>query len=178
MSTTIVSSASAFSIFKLSSQFFPHMINCKKRSAERRIMSEQFTVYAVMKKLGKQKKESLVPVPFVLDERPQTVRDLIEGLVKLGVKEYNERKDNGQILPYLTKEEIRDRASAGKVAFGVRGGNDASEEEAVTNAIQSFEDGIYRVFAGEEEMTGLDEAIPWKEGLTFTFIRLTMLAGW
>lgn len=141
-------------------------------------MSEQFTIYAVMKKLGKQKKESLAPVPFVLEEKPETVRELIVGLTKLGVKEYNERKDEGQILPYLTKEEINDKASAGKISFGLRGGNDASEEGAVSNALQSFEDGIYRIFAGQEEVTRLEDKIPWEDGLTFTFIRLTMLSGW
>lgn len=141
-------------------------------------MSEQFTVYAQMKKIGKQKKESLAPVPFVLDEKPETVRELLISLTELGVREYNERKDEGQILPYLTKEGIKEMASGGKVSFGIRGGNDAVAEEAVENAIQSFKDGIYRVFAGEEELTELDGKIPWTDGLVFTFIRLTMLSGW
>ena len=141
-------------------------------------MAEQFTIYATMKKMGKQKKESLVPVPFVLEKKPETARELLTELVQLGVREYNARKDEGQILPYLTKAEIMDQAASGKVAFGLRGGNDAVEEEAVANAVQSFEDGIYRVFAGEEELTRLDEKIQWTEGLIFTFIRLTMLSGW
>ncbi len=141
-------------------------------------MAETFTVYARMKKVGKQKKESLEAVPFELEKRPDTVRELLTELVRLEVKKYNERKDEGQLLPYLTRERIGEMASAGKVSFGVRGGNDAVEEEAVANAIQSFEDGIYRVFAGEEELTELDKAIPWTDGLEFTFIRLTMLAGW
>ncbi|RGY96203.1 hypothetical protein, partial [Clostridium sp. AM58-1XD] len=111
-------------------------------------------------------------------KKPETARELLTELVQLGVREYNARKDEGQILPYLTKAEIRDQAASGKVAFGLRGGNDAVEEEAVANAVQSFEDGIYRVFAGEEELTRLDEKIQWTEGLIFTFIRLTMLSGW
>ena len=49
--------------------------------------------------------------------------------------------------------------------------------EAVVNTIQCFEDGIYRVFADEEELTNLEDKIPWKEGMIFTFIRLTMLSG-
>ena len=92
---------------------------------------------------------------------------------------YNARKDAGQILPYLTKEEILDQASAGKVSFHVHQGEDAQEEQAVENAIQCFEDGIYRVFADEEELTELTQGIPWKDGEEpiFTFIRLAMLAG-
>lgn len=138
-----------------------------------------FTIYARMKKLGKQKKADIVPVPFVLEEKPETVRDLLTALVQLGVREYNGRKDAGQILPYLTKEEIQDKASAGKVAFDVHQGEEAEEEKSVANAIQCFEDGIYRVFAGEDELTELEQKIPWKEDedTVFTFIRLAMLAG-
>lgn len=138
-----------------------------------------FTVYARMKKLGKQKKADIEPVPFVLEEKPETVRDLLTGLVCLGVREYNAKKDAGQILPYLTKEEIQDKAAAGKVAFDVHQGEEAQEEKSVENAIQCFEDGIYRVFAGEEELTKLEEQIPWNENedTIFTFIRLAMLAG-
>lgn len=142
-----------------------------------------FTIYARMKRAGKQKKEELVPVPFELEARPDTVRELLTVLVQRSVREYNERRDEGQLLKYLTKEEIAGQASAGKISFGVRGGNDAELEQAVENARQCFEDGIYRIFAGEEELTGLEQPIPWKddgtdEELVFTFIRLTMLSGW
>lgn len=139
-----------------------------------------FTVYARMKRLGKQKRTEVAPVPFVLEKRPETVRELLCALVSMGVKDYNERKDSGQILPYLTKEEIEDKAAAGKVSFGLRNGEDADEEKAVENALQCFEDGIYRVFAGEDELTELEQRIPWENGgsLEFSFIRLTMLSSW
>lgn len=137
-----------------------------------------YTIYVRMKKLGKQKSADLQPVPFELDEKPQSVRDLLVSLTKLGVRQYNERKDEGQILAYLTKEEIAEQAARGKVSSGLRGGEDAVEDKAVENTIQCFEDGIYRVFAGEKELTDLSEAIPWTEDLIFTFIRLTMLSGW
>lgn len=137
-----------------------------------------FTVYVRMKKLGKQKSRDLQPVPFTLEKRPDTLRDLLAGLTELGVRAYNARKDEGQVLAYLTKEDIADQAARGKVSFGLRGGGDAVAGEAVENTIQCFEDGIYRVFAGEEELTALTDAIPWTEDLVFTFIRLTMLAGW
>lgn len=137
-----------------------------------------YTIYVRMKKLGKQKNADLQPVPFVLDEKPDSVRELLTALTKLGVKQYNARKDEGQILAYLTKENIAEQASRGKISFGLRGGEDASESQAVENTIQCFEDGIYRVFAGEKELTSLSETIPWTENMIFTFIRLTMLSGW
>lgn len=141
-----------------------------------------YTIYARMKRAGKQRKEDLVPVSFELGSKPDTVRELLTELVRLSVKQYNERKDEGQVLSYLTKEQISGQAAAGKVSFGLRGGSDADPEKAVENALQCFADGIYRVFAGEEELTSLEQTIPWGAGEekepVFTFIRLTMLSGW
>lgn len=137
-----------------------------------------FTIHVRMKKLGKQRPKELAPVPFVLERKPETVRELLTELVTLGVRDYNARKDEGQILPFLTKEEIADQAARGKIAFGMRNGEDACEADAIANAILCFEDGIYRVFADETELTTLEEAIPWTENTVFTFIRLTMLSGW
>lgn len=137
-----------------------------------------YTIYVRMRKLGKKNQEAVEPVAFTLNQKPETVRELITDLVELGVKEYNERKDRGQILPYLTKEEIQDQASSGKVSFGLRGGEDADAEKAEENAVQCFEDGIFRVFADDEELEKLDQEIPWTEETVFTFVRLAMLAGW
>lgn len=137
-----------------------------------------YTVYAKMKKLGRQKKETLEPVPFVLKTQPKTLRELLTALVELLVEDYNARGEENQMLGCLTKEEIDAKAKSGKVSFGLRGGNAAETEPAIANAIQCFEDGIYRVFAGEEELTELDGEIPWEENLVFTFIRLAMLSGW
>lgn len=150
----------------------------EKRIYEKEESHMPFTVYARMKKLGRQSRADIQPVPFELDEKPQTVRELLVSLTKLGVRQYNERRDEGQILAYLTREEIEAQAARGKVSSGLRGGADAVEDKAVANTLQCFEDGIFRVFAGEEELTELSGAIPWAEDTVFTFIRLTMLAGW
>lgn len=131
-----------------------------------------------MQKLGKKGRGTVEAVEFTLKEKPGTVKELITELVKLGVKEYNERKDTGQILPYLTKEEIAQKAFAGKVSFGMRGGEDAEEDQAVKNALQCFEDGIFRVFANDRELEQLGEEISWQEETVFTFVRLAMLSGW
>ncbi len=137
-----------------------------------------FTVQVRMKKLGKQKHADIQPVPFVLDEKPSTLKELLVSLTELGVKQYNARKDEGQILSYLTKEEIEAQAARGKISSGLRGGEDADARKAVENTIQSFEDGIFRVFAGEKELTQLSSPIPWTENMVFTLVRLTMLSGW
>ena len=127
-----------------------------------------FTIYVRMKKPGKGMCKELAPTPFEVGQRPETLGELLTALTELGVKDYNARKDEGQILPFLTREEIAGQALSGKVSFGAK---------AVENTLQCFEDGIYRVFAGEEELTELDGEILWKEDLVFTLIRLTMLSG-
>ena len=137
-----------------------------------------FTIQVRMKKLGKQKSQDLQPVPFELAQKPETVRELLTSLTALGVKDYNTRKDEGQVLRFLTREEIADQAARGKISLGLRSGEDAVEEKAVENTLQCFEDGIFRVFAGENELTALEETIPWTDDMVFTFIRLTMLSGW
>lgn len=137
-----------------------------------------FTIQVRMKKLGKQKSQDLQPVPFELAQKPETVRELLTSLTALDVRDYNARKDEGQVLRFLTREEIADQAARGKISLGLRGGEDAVEEKAVENTLQCFEDGIFRVFAGEDELTALEETIPWTDDMVFTFIRLTMLSGW
>lgn len=135
------------------------------------------TIYVRMKKLGRRMGKDLPLMSFVLEERPQTVRELLLGLTELGVRDYNARKDEGQLLPFLTREQITDQAARGKISFGVHGGGEANLQDALENTVQCFEDGIYRVFAGDVELTGLEGGIPWKEDLVFTLIRLTMLSG-
>ncbi len=136
-----------------------------------------FTINVRMKKPGIRKSRELPLVPFVLEKKPENVRELLVELTTLGVKDYNERKDTENLLAFLTQDEIAEQAKRGKVSFGSHGGKDADLEKAVVNTIQCFEDGIYRVFADEEELTNLEDKITWKEGMIFTFIRLTMLSG-
>lgn len=135
------------------------------------------TIYVRMKKPGRRMGKDLPLMSFVLEERPQTVRELLLGLTELGVRDYNARKDEGQLLPFLTREQITDQAARGKISFGVHGGGEANLQDALENTVQCFEDGIYRVFAGDVELTELEGRIPWKEDLVFTLIRLTMLSG-
>ena len=71
-----------------------------------------FTIYAKMKRVGKQKKEDLLPVPFELEKRPDTVRELVTALVRLSVSEYNERKgaavshERGDKQPGLGRQSL------------------------------------------------------------------------
>ena len=80
--------------------------------------------------------------------------------------------------PRLTKEEMEDKSQSGKIAFGVNYGEKKAElSKAQENAVQCFEDGIYRIFLDEEPLENLDDGIFITEESVFTFVRLTMLAG-
>lgn len=130
-----------------------------------------------LKSVGK-RRQSVKPVSYEIPGHPSTVRELILAAVSAGVQEYNQRMESSGILSYLTKEEIDDRAQAGKVSFGVNYGEKKAELiKAQENAIQCFEDGIYRIFLDDEPLEALDDKIHITGESIFTFVRLTMLAG-
>lgn len=66
----------------------------------------------------------------------------------------------------------------GKVGFGnLYNANPAKVEVAQEQAIQAFEDGLFAVFYGEEEIEKLSQNMDLSLNKTFTFVRLTFLAG-
>jgi len=130
-----------------------------------------------VKHMTKRRKEVL-PKTYSIPRTPSTVRDLILAVTDAGVAEYNANMANTDLLTCLTKEEIDDQAQAGKVSFGVNyGEKQADPQKARDNAIQCFQDGIYRIFMDEKALEHLDESIKVTEKTVFTFVRLTMLTG-
>ncbi len=124
------------------------------------------------------RRQSVTPVPYPIDGCPSTVRELILAVTKAGVLAYNENMEAKELLHYLTKEEIEGQTRAGKVSFGVcYNEKKADLVQAQENALQSFTDGIYRVFMDEQPLETLDQEITIAKDAVFTFVRLTMLAG-
>ena len=98
--------------------------------------------------------------------------------VTINVNEFNNGFTENDIVPYLTDEKINDLSDAGKISFGVDYNEQKQDlEKAIENALQSYEDGIYRVFVNDEEIGEIDCEINLKENDELTFVRLTMLAG-
>lgn len=131
-----------------------------------------------LKQIG-QRKQRIAPVDFEYNPVPKTVRELIVQTVAGCVDSYNERVRRGEDhTKPLSEKQIADMADMGKIAFGINyGGREQAQDIAVDNALQSFEDGLYRVFLNDSELESLDEEIDVKENDSLTFIRLTMLAG-
>ncbi|MCI8886454.1 MAG: hypothetical protein HFG70_00035 [Hungatella sp.] len=133
-----------------------------------------------MKSMGK-RKQTVKPVVYDLPlgaGNTFTVRQLVTELTRAGVEDYNRRHQEPEILKCLTKENIEDQAERGKISFGViYGEKEADFQKAAGNAIQCFEDGIYRVFLDEKPLESLDEEVQVTKESTFTFVRLAMLTG-
>lgn len=131
-----------------------------------------------LKQIG-QRKQKIAPVDFEYSAPPKTVRELIQFTVEICVNAYNERVRAGtENTKPLNEQQITDMAEVGKIAFGINYGEKEQDlDKAKDNALQSFEDGLYRIFSGENELEGLDTPVSLNEGDTLTFIKLTMLAG-
>jgi ATP-dependent exoDNAse (exonuclease V) alpha subunit len=107
-----------------------------------------------------------------------TLATLLKAIVKQQVTEYNNKTAEKNLLPFLAKDEIAGQAETGKVGFGaIYNENKANLITAQETALQAFEDGMFAVFADDDEIQKLDEIVNLNKTNVFTFIRLTFLAG-
>ena len=134
-------------------------------------------IYISVKQI-KKRAGQVAACPYELKKVPGTLRQLISILVSDGVEGYNLRlKETGNTV-LLTKDEIDDMSQVGKIGFGIPyGSNPADFQEALETDFQGFEDGLYRVFIGEQEIESLDAPLYLHEDDTITIIRLVMLTG-
>lgn len=134
-------------------------------------------VFVNVKQIGK-RKNKIDKKKYEISEKITTVKELLTEFVTINVNEFNNGFNENDIVPYLTDKKINDLSDAGKISFGVDYNEQKQDlEKAIENALQSYEDGIYRVFVNDEEMGEIDCEINLKENDELTFVRLTMLAG-
>ncbi|BBM46072.1 hypothetical protein [Leptotrichia trevisanii] len=134
-------------------------------------------VFVNVKQIGK-KKNKIDRKEYEISGEIKTVKELLTEFVTINVKKFNEGLIEEDVVPYLTDEKISDLSDAGKISFGVDyNGKKQDLEKAIENALQSYEDGIYRVFVNDEEVGEIESEIELKEKDELTFVRLTMLAG-
>lgn len=135
------------------------------------------TIRVTIKQLGS-RRSRISEMPFKLENTPATVRELIEEAVHTCVCEYNERVKKGENAEPLSGDEISEMSEVGKIAFGINyGGRSADENTALDNALQGYENGLYRIFIGENETGDLSDSISLSENDRVSFIKLTMLTG-
>ena len=134
-------------------------------------------IYVNIKQIGK-RKNKIDKKEYEIKGKIETVKDLLIEFVTINVKEFNEGLTENDVVPYLTDERINDLSDAGKISFGVDyNGREQDLEKAIENALQSYEDGIYRVFVNDEEIGEINNKLDLQENDELTFVRLTMLAG-
>ena len=134
-------------------------------------------VYISVKQI-KKRAGQVTACPYELNTVPGTLRQLISKLVSDGVEGYNLRLKETENTVLITKDEIDDMSQVGKIGFGIPyGSNPANFQEALETAVQGFEDGLYRIFIGEQEIESLDAPLHLQEDDTITIIRLVMLTG-
>ena len=134
-------------------------------------------IFVNVKQIGK-RKNKIDKKKYEISDKITTVKELLTEFVTINVNEFNNGFTENDIVPYLTDEKINDLSDAGKISFGVDyNGQKQDLEKAVENALQSYEDGIYRIFVNDAEVGEIDCEINLKENDELTFVRLTMLAG-
>lgn len=110
-----------------------------------------------------------------------TTQILIELVVDFQVQLFNnssfEFDDEDKI--HLPKENyLPILTDTGKAGFGaLYNHNKISVITAQQNALLAFEDGLYAVFYGDDQLQNLKQVINLEENKPLTFIRLTFLAG-
>ncbi len=130
-------------------------------------------VFVNVKQIGK-RKNVIDKKQYEIADNIALVSDLIREFVGICVKDFNQEK----IIDYLLEQDMKDNADVGKIGFNDRENKNKQDVvKAIDNAIQSYEDGIYRIFVNDEEVGALNDSINLREDDTITFIRLTMLAG-
>lgn len=130
----------------------------------------------VVKRTGKRKE--LMTEQCWLSEAPNTLREMITGIVHHSVNAFITKQAEQRLIPYLTEVDIGASASSGKVGFGtIHDERQPDEHQAVETALLAFTDGLYRVFVNEEEIEQLDTPLVLKDGDKIVFMRFTMLAG-
>ena len=134
-------------------------------------------IFVKTKSIGK-RKPPIENTPYTLSEPVNTLRQLIQVMVRKEVSTYNKKGLENMLIPFLTEEQIKNQKTVGKVSFGrLYSDKKADPDKAIEVAIQGFEDGLFKVLLEEQELTELDAPIHIYEGANLTFIRLTFLAG-
>lgn len=134
-------------------------------------------IYVSVKALGK-RKDILAPVPYIIPDGIDSLRQLLTAVVQREVDNYNSKEAEMQLIPFLTQQELDDQATVGKISFGrIYSDKKANPHKAIENALQCWEDGLVRVFMNDEELTELDAQFDIPDQAVFTFMRLTFLAG-
>jgi hypothetical protein len=126
-----------------------------------------------------QRRRSLDEHELQLDLPPQsaTAHALIAAVVRSEVAAYEQRADESEFVRVLTAASLAEGLQSGAVRLGdVERPAVVDVAAAVETAQLAFDDGIFKVFVGDDEV-GPEEVVSIAEGAQLLFLRLVPLAG-
>jgi len=135
-----------------------------------------------IKQLGK-KRALLTEKVIAIDckETTMMLRDLIAAIVAQQVNAYNTKSsvtDEEDTTHTPRRNYIDLLTETGKAGFeNIYNEAKADIARATENALTFFEDGVIAVFQGDEQLTSLSQKVDLSRDESFTFLRLTFLAG-
>ena len=133
---------------------------------------KQMEIYIIKKKLGSRKELGRHPVE--IDETANTLGALLYILTLQGLTEAQTLKENHA----LSDSEIAAQAEEGRIRFAENyGENHDTMAKAMERTKQAYDDGLFRVFINDEEVTEWNAPITLCQGAEVVFLRLTMLTG-
>ena len=107
-----------------------------------------------------------------------SLRALITHVVEAEVDAFQQRQTERRLARVLNPIQIEQGLARGKVDLGERELNQLVEApQAVTAALQAFEDGLYFVFVGGSQVTELEVELVLQPQTQVSFLRLVALAG-
>lgn len=141
-------------------------------------------IFFEQKKPGRTK-QTIEPVAVEIDGCPASVGALIEVTVRSCVAAFNKKAasspedpDIGDAGEVLDEQAISELAETGRVAFGIVYGNrQADADKAVANALQCYEDGMFRMFLNGVPLGDIHSPVEVRKGACLSVVRLTLLAG-
>lgn len=110
--------------------------------------------------------------------RNLTLRDLITLVVTKEVSQFQQRQSERRFNKILSTAEIEVGAVKGKIDSGGRNlDQSVTLDDAITTALQAFEDGLYLVFLDGKPEKDLDKEVTLQPDSQLMFVRLVLLAG-
>ena len=106
------------------------------------------------------------------------LRDLITSIVIKEVEAFRLRQEERKLTRVISRRQIEQGVIGGKVDPGEHEiQQEVNIDEAITVALQAFEDGLYFVFIDDVQQTHLDGEVFLKANSKVIFLRLTALVG-
>jgi hypothetical protein len=114
---------------------------------------------------------------LALPSGPVTAHQIIESAVRAEVSAYEARAEEAQFVRVVTERELRAELAGGAVRMGdVDRPGPVDATRAVDAALTAFDDGIFKLFAGDDEV-GPADVVELSDGTAMLFLRLMPLAG-